>query len=120
MDITGTRQGSAVVLDLEGSLTAEVDTVRLHQLAGSLVRPGASALVLDLGHVPDLDSYGVGQLVSLYNEVTPLGISLTLVNVERHQRRLLELSGLLSLLHVVDSRQEALECGGNVPAPLTH
>jgi anti-anti-sigma factor len=116
MDIRGERQGSAVVLDLEGPLTAEVDTVRLHQLAGALVRPGASSLVLDLGHVRNLDSYGIGQLVSLYNEVTPLGVTLTLTNVERHQKRLLELSGLLSVLHVVDSRQEALTCGGNVPA----
>jgi anti-anti-sigma factor len=116
MVITGERQGAAVVLDLQGPLTAEVDTVRLHELAGSLVEPGASALVLDLGHVPNLDSYGVGQLVSLYNEVTPLGVTLTLVNVERHQKRLLELSGLLAVLHVVDSRQEALTFGGNVPA----
>jgi len=120
VDIRGERQGSAVVLNLDGPLTAEVDTIRLHELAGSLVRPGASSLVLDLGHVPNLDSYGVGQLVSIYNEVTPLGVTLTLVNVERHQKRLLELSGLLSLLHVVDTRQEALTFGGNVPAALTH
>jgi anti-anti-sigma factor len=120
MDIRGERQGSAVVLDLEGPLTAEVDTGRLHDLAGSLVRPGASSLVLDLARVRDLDSYGVGQLVSIYNEVTPLGVTLTLVNVERHQKRLLELSGLLSVLHVADSRQEALEFDGNVPASLTH
>jgi anti-sigma B factor antagonist len=120
MDVRGERQGSAVVLNLDGALTAEVDTVRLHELAGSLVRPGASALVLDLGHVQNLDSYGVGQLVSLYNEVTSMGISLTLVNVERHQRRLLELSGLLSVLHVVDDRQAALECGDDLPATLTH
>ena len=120
MDIRGERLGSAVVLNLDGPLTAEVDTVRLHELAGSLVGPGASSLVLDLGHVQNLDSYGVGQLVSLYNEVTPLGISLTLVNVERHQKRLLELSGLLSLLHVVDDRQAALACCGNAPSALTH
>jgi anti-anti-sigma factor len=120
MDIRGERQGSAVVLDLDGSLTVEVDTARLHELAGSLVRPGASSLVLDLGHVRNLDSYGVGQLVSIYNEIAPLGVTLTLVNVERHQKRLLELSGLLSVLHVVDNRQAALEFGGNVPAVLTH
>jgi len=120
MDIRGERQGAAVVLDLEGALTAEVDTVRLHELAGSMVRPGASSLVLDLGHVPNLDSYGIGQLVSIYNEITPLGVTLTLVNVERHQKRMLELSGLLSVLHVVDDRQEALECSGHVPAVLTH
>ncbi len=120
MDIREERLGSAVVLDLEGSLTAEVDTGRLHELAGSLPRPGASSLVLDLGHVKDLDSYGIGQLVSIYNEVAPLGVSLTLVNVERHQKRMLELSGLLSVLHVVDDRQAALEFGGNAPAVRTH
>ena len=120
MDIRGERQGSAVVLSLDGPLTAEVDTVRLHELAGSLVRPGASSLVLDLGHVRDLDSYGVGQLVSIYNEISPLGVTLTLVNVERHQKRMLELSGLLSFLHVAADRDEALACGGSVPAALTH
>ena len=118
MDIRGERQGSAVVLNLDGSLTAETDTVRLHQLAGSLVGPGASSLVLDLGHVQNLDSYGVGQLVSIYNEVAPLGVTLTLVNVERHQKRLLELSGLLSVLHVVDGGQEAMACGANESAAL--
>ncbi len=120
MDIRGERQGSAVVLDLEGALTAEVDTGRLHEIAGSLVARGASSLVLDLAHVRNLDSYGVGQLVSIYNEVTPLGVTLTLVNVERHQKRMLELSGLLSVLHVADSRQEALAFGEIVPASLTH
>jgi anti-anti-sigma factor len=116
MIITGERQGAAVVLDLEGPLTAEVDTCRLHELAETLVTPGASSLVLDLGHVKELDSYGVGQLVAIYNEVTPLGVSLTLVNVERHQKRLLELAGLLSFLHVANSRQEALAFASNVPA----
>jgi anti-anti-sigma factor len=120
MDIRGERQGSAVVLDIEGSLTAEADTARLHELAGTLVKPGASSLVLDLGHVKNLDSYGVGQLVSIYNEVAPLGVTLTLVNVERHQKRMLELSGLLSFLHVAADRDEALACGGNVPSVLTH
>ncbi len=120
MDIREERLGSAVVLDLEGPLTAEVDTGRLHELAGSLPRPGTRSLVLDLGHVRTLDSYGVGQLVSIYNEIAPLGVTLTLVNVERHQKRMLELSGLLSFLHVAADRDEALACGGNVPSVLTH
>lgn len=117
MEIRAEREGSAVVLDLEGSLTAEVDMDRLHDLAASLVGPDARTLVLDLGSVRNLDSYGVGQLVALYNEVRPKGVALTLVNVERHQKRLLEVSGLLGVFAVFDTRQEALTRRWDRPAP---
>jgi stage II sporulation protein AA (anti-sigma F factor antagonist) len=111
MVITPERQGAAVVFNLDGPLTAETDTCRLHAMARSLVRVDARNLVLDLGHVCRLDSYGVGQLVEVYNEVRSSGLTLELANVEWHQKRLLELAGLLPVIPVFESRPDAAALG---------
>jgi stage II sporulation protein AA (anti-sigma F factor antagonist) len=108
MDIRSERMGSTMILDIDGPLTVEADTQGLHEYVRSLTRRDASNLVLDLGHVRRLDSYGVGQLVMLYNELKSLGVPLTLVNVEPHQKRLLQVAGLLAVFPVFDSRREAL------------
>jgi anti-anti-sigma factor len=105
-----------MVLDIDGSLTAEADTRRVHEFVRSLTRRDASHLVLDLGHVRRLDSCGIGQLVTVYNELQALGVPLTLVNVEPHQKRLLQVAGLLAVFPVFDSRQEAMACFGSAAA----
>jgi anti-anti-sigma factor len=105
MDVTPELQGTTVVLNLDGSFTAETNTARLHAMARSLARVDATNVVLDLAHVCRLDSYGVGQLVEVYNEVRSSGMSLELANVEQHQKRLLELAGLSSVLPVFETRQ---------------
>jgi anti-anti-sigma factor len=74
-------------------------------------------VVLDLGHVPELDSSGIGQLVQVHNEVSRSGKGFMLVNVERHQQRLLEVVRLVDVLHVCESRQEALACCEHMVAP---
>jgi len=108
VEVRAERLGSTMILDLDGPLTADAETHPLHELVRSFTSGRAGSVVLDLGHVGQLDSYGVGELVSLYNEVRPSGSALSLVNLERHQKRLLEVSGLLRVLHVCESRQEAL------------
>jgi anti-anti-sigma factor len=82
----------------------------------SLARIDATNLVLDLGHVCRMDSYGVGQLVEVYNEVRSGGLTLELTNVEQHQKRLFELAGLLALIPVFEPRQETAEHPGDPTA----
>ena len=112
MEVRAQQLGTTIVLDLDGPLTVDAETRPLHELVRAFAHRHAGTVVLDLGHVAKIDSCGVGELVTLYNEVRPSGVALSLVNLEKHQRRLLELSGLLSVLHVCDSRQEALAWQG--------
>lgn len=108
MRVRGERVGSAVVLHLEGRLTLEADTHRLHELVRSIVRFGPCNVVLDLGNVWQLDCSGIGQLVQLRNQVCGSSGVFALVNVERRQKRILQILGLLTVLRVVNSRQEAI------------
>lgn len=108
LDVRAEKVDSAIVVDLEGRLTVEADTHRLDDLVRSATGLDVRHVVLDLGHVGQLDCSGIGRLVQLRNQVCARGSTFTLVNVERRQRKLLELAGLLAVFTVFDSRQEAL------------
>lgn len=108
LNVRAGRFGSTVVLDLDGRLTIGSSGCRLMRLVRCLARRGDTNLVLDLAHVPQLDCAGIGQLVFMRNRLVRHGRALALVNVERHQRWLLELVGLHRVLAVFDSRPKAV------------
>jgi anti-anti-sigma factor len=114
MLVKAERVASAMVLDVQGRLTVEVDTRRLHQVVEAAACHGPCNVVLDLGSVWQLDCSGIRQLVQLNDHVRRSGGVLALVNVERHLRHLLEMVGLLRVLQLFESREAALvHCQGS-------
>ena len=110
MEVRAERAGPAVVVHLEGGrLVVEEDTQELRDLvqAVTLVDEGCS-VVLDLEKVWQLDCSGIGQLVELGNQVRELGGVFSLVNVGPRPRHLLALLGLLKVLPVFASPEEAI------------
>jgi anti-anti-sigma factor len=117
MLVKAERVASAMVLDVEGRLTVEVDTRRLHDLVRAAARHGPRNVVLDLGRVWQLDCSGIRQLVQLNDHICRSGGVLALVNVERHLRHLLEMVGLPRILPLFESREAAIvHCQGGVSA----
>jgi anti-anti-sigma factor len=55
-------------------------------------------LVVDVGDVEFIDSAGLGALLSIRDRTRQLGIEMSLVNVPRPVRRILDLSGTSVLL----------------------
>ena len=115
MRVRAERVDSAWVLHLEGRLTVEEDSSRLHQLVRSMTQFEPCDVVLDLGNVAQLDCAGIGQLVQLNNQVCGSGGAFTLLNVEHRQKRLLQLLELLAVLGVSDRREEAITGAGARP-----
>ena len=108
MRIRAERVDSAWVVHVEGRLTVEEDTRQLHELVRSMTHFCPGNVILDLGSVGQLDCSGIGQLVQLNNQVCGSGGAFALLNVERRQKRLLQLLELLGVLRVFDRRQEAI------------
>jgi anti-anti-sigma factor len=108
MNIRAQRTGTTMVLDIDGPLTVQADTRRLHGYVRRLKRLDVRNVVLDLDRVGRVDAHGVGQLVALHNEVQPLGTTLVLANVDPRQKRLLQVAGLLAVFPVFDTWQEAV------------
>jgi len=110
MDLKLERAGPAVVFHLEkGRLVVEEDTWELRDLvrAVTVFDPGCS-VVMDLGKVRQIDCAGIGQLVELANQVREKGGLFALTRVAARQKRLLALLGLLKVLPVFGSKEEAI------------
>ncbi|SRR5260370_1192611 len=106
----------------------QIEDVAVLQCAGRIVRAEAlrvledavtslsqpRVIVLDLSEVKMLDGGGLGTLVFLHNWTSARGIQLKLVNPSQLVRKVIELTGLTSVLHV-SSVNDAVEifCGSH-------
>jgi anti-anti-sigma factor len=71
---------------------------RLSERLTTVLNAGPSPLTVDLAGVTFLDSTGISVLVKAYNRATEDGIALSLTDCQRIVRRVLEVTGLLSVL----------------------
>ena len=100
------RRGATVVLEVAGRLVIEAPIQWLGDLTELMTDGGRSLLVLDLRGVSQMDCSGIGQLVELFVRVRRLGGRFALVNVQRRQRRLLDMCGLLPLFSAFECRTQ--------------
>jgi len=95
-----------VILEPRERLTveneAELREVVRRQLEGGRVR-----LVLDLAHVPYIDSCGLGTIAQTHLSARRLGGWLRLLNVTGRNRQLLTVTRLLSVIGVYEPEEQA-------------
>ncbi len=105
------NKGERMSLHIEQEQTGDVAVLRF---TGRMVRPDAlcvlreavtglsdaRVIVLDLSDVPMVGARGLGTLVFLHKWACANGIQLKLVNPSRLVRKLLEVTGLTSVLHI--------------------
>ena len=94
-------------------LPAEVDIgvgaeIRDELFAG-LTRHGAD-LVVDARHVEFMDSTGINALIRARERAELMDGSIHVVSAARHVRRLLEITRLTEVLHLVGTLDEAFDC----------
>jgi len=110
MDLRLERAGPAVVFHVErGRLVVDEDTAELHDLvqAVTVFDPGCS-LVIDLAKLNQLDCSGIGQLMQIRQRICDLGGIFGLLNVSPWHKRLLGILGLLRVLPVFASLDQAV------------
>lgn len=92
--------------------TGEID----HHTAGriktvlerEIKRSGAINIAIDLSGVTFMDSSGIGMIIGRYKTVKALGGDLILFDVNEQIKRLLEMSGLSSLVIICDTLQRGI------------
>jgi anti-anti-sigma factor len=68
-----------------------------------------SALLLDLSAVPDMDSAGIGELLTIHTSVTRRGLKVALANVNRRVQEVLDITRLDGIFTVCTDEPSALE-----------
>ncbi|GAB6098984.1 anti-sigma F factor antagonist [Halanaerocella petrolearia] len=76
---------------------------------GKKITAGNKRLILDLEGVEFIDSSGLGAILSKYKVLNKEGGYLVAVNLTPQVKRIFEVSGILKLLEIYSSRQEALD-----------
>ena len=104
MDRQPALNGDLLVTRLIGKLSLET----VHEFISTMRPEPATRLVLDMSGLSFLDSAGVGALVSLFVNRRNHGKTLALAALTQQGNAVMQVSGLLKLLPVYPSVEEAL------------
>jgi len=96
----------AVVVDVSGKLCFLETSLREH--VDELLEEGHREFVLNLEHVPYIDSFGLGQLVSIWTSIRNKGGQFILLRPTDHVQRLLQISKLDTIFHISGEEAQAV------------
>ena len=97
-----------VLLRIVGELDHHT-AVRIRQsLEKDIKRSGAVNIALDFGRVSFMDSSGIGMILGRYKTVKALGGHIIIFDANEQVKRLLEMSGLNSIVIVSDTLQKGI------------
>jgi anti-sigma B factor antagonist len=109
MLLSSRHAGTVTVVRLEGRLTL---SPALHQLKPRVDRilaaNSTTGLVLDLSGVPDIDSAGLGELLTIHTSATRKGLAVALANVNSRIQEALTITRLDGIFTVCPDEKSAL------------
>ena len=108
--------GPVTILNIIGRLTIDEAAQHLKNDIEDLISRGRLHVVLNLAHVPYIDSGGLGQLVASYGSVKRAGGTMKLLNVNSRNHDLLSITRLVTVFECFDSEAEAVK-SFDTPAP---
>ena len=100
------RIGSVAVVRCRGKLVAGVSDL-LYSQVGQLI-PETKRIVLDLTDLTYMDSMGLGTVLRLYVSAKRAGCDLSLINLGKRIRELLDVTNLLSLFGTFEEHDIAI------------
>ncbi len=118
MRITTRLRRDVAILEPDDRVTVETEP-QLTETVRSLIECGQRRFVLDLGSVPYIDSVGLGAIVGAYTAARRRGGDLKLLHVRGHNRHLLAVTRLLTVLEAYDTEEQVAASfvdGSQVPA----
>ena len=96
------------ILDLKGRERIRGVTLALHESIRCLAREGKVQVLLDLAWVKQIDSGGLGELVSSHVTLDEKGGALKLMHMTESVQKLMTVTKLLTVFDVYDDEPEAL------------
>jgi anti-sigma B factor antagonist len=115
MEFRTERIESALILHLDGRMSAEEDSRWMRRALKEMTDSGVRHALLDLGGVRQLDCSGIGQLLKLREQAHVARRTFGLIDVERRQKRMLELSGLVHVFRMFGDCEAAISALGIEP-----
>lgn len=109
MNIETKKNGSVLIVRVNGELDLSTAPLFREKVEAELEQfEGIKHLLLDLEETPFIDSSGLGVILGRFKHISQRGGRLSAINVSDHVRRIFELSGLLKIMSIQPTPEEAL------------
>ena len=102
------RVEDVTILDLKGRERIRGASMALHESIRCLAREGKVQVLLDLAWVKQIDSGGLGELVSCHITLDEKGGALKLMHMTESVQKLMTLTKLSTIFDIYDDEPEAL------------
>lgn len=109
MKITATTEDKITVLDLEGNLSIGAADETFSAAIERQLDGGRPVIVLDMEHVPQVDSTGLGSLVRCHHRCIQAGGGLRLANLDFRVWELFQAAQLTGVIPIFENLQAALQ-----------
>lgn len=107
IEIDQSRQGDTIIIEARGDVDITGSPVLRDAIRGAQ-QAGPSRMVIDLAHVPYMDSSGLATLVEAMKNAKPAGTRLVLCSMHDKVRAIFEIARLDQYFTIVESRDQAL------------
>ena len=108
MEISQLQQSGRTIVRLKGDLRRGDPTDDLKTCLDGLIAQGHVNIILNIGGVNMIDSTGIGILVRGHTRTLEKGGGLRLVNPSKFAMQTLKIVGLLNVLSLAESEDQAL------------
>jgi anti-sigma B factor antagonist len=108
LEITSREQEGIQIVDLKGRLTFGQEDLDFRNALEGMVRAGENRVVLNLLHVSDLDTTGLGTLLFATAELKKAGGNLVLVNLNHSHIELLIDARLHTAFEIFQNDEDAV------------
>lgn len=107
MEVREYRRAGAVILQPRAEITADTEP-DLQAAFRRHLNDGHIHLILDLAHVPYVDSTGLGRIVQAFVSAQRLGGEVELMNVRGRTLQLLTVTRLASIFKICQPNEQAI------------
>ena len=112
LQIVEKDSGGVTVLELSGRIVLGGESSQLRNKIKEILEKGKTRLLIDLANVGQIDSAGLGTLVSGYTSAQSVGATLKLASLTKRFREQLSITKLVTVFEVFDTTEEALKSFG--------
>ncbi len=109
LEIVERNSGGITVLELSGHMELGEENSKVRSKFKEVLERGKTRVVLDLGKVEEIDSAGLGTLVSGYTSARNQGASMKLANPTEKFKNQLNMTKLVTVFEVYNSVEEAVK-----------
>ena len=112
MRIDAKNKDNGVVLHLNGKIIGD-GVPQFKQVVEEHISSGANWIIIDLAHVPLMDSSALGTVIAAFLKLRENDRKLVLINAQKSILDVLAITKLNSLFEVYDDMQSALKYVGS-------